>query len=359
MRFTPEREAAYRTITFNRQRGLLRVLVMFPAPMLLLFICLQSLLSGIPLGIWFANPLLYALLAMLLVVGLWMRGVTRAAVFAWSGVALMAFYCLACALMTLPDSRDTIALILPLFIASPLVVSPFWARLRPVIAMILLCYLAGMVALVRTDASSTVWIAYLMQAGAGAVVALFSRMIVDQARRGHFVATLKLEQFAQIDALTSLLNRRHFIGAGELLVEHMDDHGTMTACFVDLDDFKRSNDEGSHRIGDQMLVETARQLQAVENQEHLAGRLGGDEFALLLPGVTLTRAIVLAEGLRDRIAAIKVEGFALTASVGVAEWQPGESLSDLLHRADLALLEAKRQGRNRIVPWSAALPADS
>ena len=52
MRFTPEREAAYRTITFNRQRGLLRVLVMFPAPMLLLFICLQSLLSGIPLGIW-------------------------------------------------------------------------------------------------------------------------------------------------------------------------------------------------------------------------------------------------------------------------------------------------------------------
>lgn len=136
---------------------------------------------------------------------------------------------------------------------------------------------------------------------------------------------------------------------------HMHGHGTLTACFIDLDDFKRSNDEGSHRIGDQMLIETARQLQALENKEHLVGRLGGDEFALLLHGASLPQAVSIAEGLRDRIASIKVEGFALTASIGVAEWLPGESLSDLLHRADMALLEAKRQGRDRIVPWRPAL----
>lgn len=355
MQFAPEREAAYRNSTFIRQQALLRVLVMFPAPPLLLFIYLQGLLTGIPFGTWLANPLLYVLLAALLLLGLWMRSVERAGVFAWAGVALMTLLCLSCALMTLPGPRDTIALMLPLYIASPLVVAPFWARIWPVIVMILLCYLAGTVALVRTDASDTVWLAYLMQALAGAAIALFSRMIVDRARRGHFTATLQLEQFAQVDALTSLLNRRHFIGTGESLVEHMDKHGTLTACFVDLDHFKRSNDEGSHRIGDQMLIETARQLQAIDQGNRLVGRLGGDEFAMLLPGIPMPQAFALAEGFRDRIAAIQIEGFALTASVGVAEWEPGESLSDLLHRADLALLEAKRQGRNRIVSWSPAL----
>ena len=355
MHFAPEREIAYRNATFKRQHALLRVLVMFPAPMLLLFIYLQSLLTGLPFGTWLRDPWLYLLLALLALLGLWMRQIKQSAVFAWSGVVMISLYCLACAWMTLPGPRDTIALMLPLYIASPLVIAPFWARLGPVIAMISLSYLAGTVALMRTDASDTVWLAYLMQALVGATVALFSHRIVDGARRGNFIATLQLEQFAQVDALTSLLNRRHFIGAGEGLIAQMDAHHALTACFVDLDHLKRSNDEGSHRIGDQMLVETARELQAIAHSNRLVGRLGGDEFALLLPGIAMPEAVNLAENFRDRIAAIHIEGFAMTASVGIAEWQPGESLSDLLHRADLALLDAKHQGRDRIVSWSPAL----
>ena len=355
MRFAPDRETAYRTVTFIRQRALLRVLVMFPAPALLLFVYLQSLLTRIPFGAWLQNPLLYLLLAVLLAIGLWMRQLHQAGVFAWAGVALIALYCLSCALMTLPGPRDTIALLLPLYIASPLVIAPFWGRLKPVVVMLLLSYLAGTVALVRTEASSTVWLAYLLQALVGASVAIFSHHIVDRARRGHFLATLQLEQYAQIDALTSLLNRRHFISAGEALVEGMGTQQTLTACFVDLDHFKRLNDEGSHRIGDQMLVEAAHQLQSLQEAGRLIGRLGGEEFALLLPGVSMPIAQALSEALRNRIAGVQVEGFALTASVGVAEWRPGESLSDLLHRADIALLAAKRAGRNRIVAWSPEL----
>jgi len=351
MRFTPERETAYRNTTFNRQRTLLRVLVMFPAPMLCLFIYLQSLLTGLEIEAWLRKPLFYVLLAALLAMGLWMRRLQRSAVFAWSGVAMISLYCLACALMTLPGPRDTIALMLPLYIASPLVIAPFWARRGPVAAMILLSYLAGTVALVRTGASDTVWLAYLMQALVGASVAIFSHVIVDRARRGHFLATMQLEQYAQVDALTSLLNRRHFIQAGEALVQRMDAHGALCACFVDLDHFKRLNDEGSHRIGDLMLVEAAKRLRSVDEPGCLIGRLGGEEFALLLPGIALPQAGKLSESLRAGIAGIQVEGFTVTvtASVGVAEWRPGESLSDLLHRADLALLSAKRTGRNRIV----------
>lgn len=181
MHFAPEREAAYRNTTFIRQQALLRVLVMFPAPLLLIFIYLQSLLTGIPYRTWLQNPLLYVLLASLLGISLWMRSIRRSGVFAWAGVVMMASYCLSCALMTLPGSSDTIALMLPLYIASPLVIAPFWARLPPVIAMILLSYLAGTVALAKTGASNTLWIAYGMQALVGASVALFSAQ--DRRRR--------------------------------------------------------------------------------------------------------------------------------------------------------------------------------
>lgn len=355
MGFAPEREAAYRNMTFNRQRALLRVLVMFPVPSLATFAYLQSLLTGLPFRTWLELPLFYALLAMLAVLGLWMRSVERAPVFAWAGVALISLYCLACALITLPGPRETIALMLPLYIASPLVIAPFWARRPPVLAMLLLSYLAGTVALVRTEAGGTVWLAYLMQALVGGSVAFFTHVIVDRARRGHFLATMQLEQHARIDALTSLLNRRHFIEAGEALVAGMDRHGRLSACFLDLDHFKRLNDEGSHRIGDLMLVEAAKALQAAGGSGRLVGRLGGEEFALLLQGMSMAEARALAESLRAGIAGIDVEGFTLTASVGVAEWQPGESLSDLLHRADLALLTAKRSGRNRSVSWTPEL----
>ena len=102
-----------------------------------------------------------------------------------------------------------------------------------------------------------------------------------------------------------------------------------------------------------MLVEAASRLQSASGGGRLIGRLGGEEFALLLPGMSLLQAQALVETLRAGIA--EVEGFSLTASVGVEEWRPGEGLSDLLHRADLALLTAKRAGRNRSVAWSSEL----
>jgi diguanylate cyclase (GGDEF)-like protein len=89
----------------------------------------------------------------------------------------------------------------------------------------------------------------------------------------------------------------------------------------------------------------------------LIGRVGGEEFALLLPGMRAEDAERLTSKVCEQIAALEIEGFSCTASVGIAEWHPGESLSDLLHRADLALLSAKRTGRNRIVQWTDGLAA--
>ena len=131
----------------------------------------------------------------------------------------------------------------------------------------------------------------------------------------------------------------------------------LSACFVDLDHFKRVNDEGGHRVGDQLLAAVAHRLLELQGEGRLIGRVGGEEFALLLPGHACAGSReVHRDGVRTH-RALAVDGYSCTASVGVAEWDGSETLSDLLHRADLALLAAKRDGRNRIVQWSAGVAA--
>ena len=154
-----------------------------------------------------------------------------------------------------------------------------------------------------------------------------------------------------------MLNRRHFIESGEALLCALRSGQVLSACFVDLDHFKRVNDEGGHRIGDQLLAAVAHCLLELQGEGRLIGRVGGEEFALLLPGMHALEAEQFIATVCERIGALAVDGYSCTASVGVAEWDGGETLSDLLHRADLALLAAKRGGRNRIVQWSAGVAA--
>lgn len=357
MQFLPERESAYREHMFARERPRLRMFVMIPAPMLLLFAVLQALLHRVPLGHWFGHPTIYLLAAALAGLGLWMRTLRRPIPFAWAGVALLSLFCLFCALIILPDP-DAVALALPLFIAPPLITAPFWAYRRTVVMMLVFGYLAGSVALLRADAGHALWLAYAIQTVLGSLVGLLLHSVFDEVRRGHFLAEEELLQRARLDSLTQLINRRHFMESGEALIAAMTHPDKLSACFLDLDHFKRINDEGGHRIGDLVLMETARRMMAMAGDGRLVARVGGEEFALLLPDTALEDARTLARAMCAGIAMIDVEGFSVTASVGVAQWRSGESLSDLLHRADMALLAAKRDGRNRIVSWSPELPAN-
>ena len=350
MVFPPEREAAYVQRMFGWQRARLRRLVLLAPPLLLFFVGVQALLLPAPLSDWLRDPVVYVGLVVLGALAWWMRSVESADVFAWAGVALQSLFLVSCALTTRPG-HGGLALLLPMFVATPLVTAPFFARARTVFVAIVTAYAAGALALWHSSAGSTVWLAYGIQALAGGITAMAMHGTVDHARRNYFLAEEELEQRARLDALTSVLNRRHFIESGEAMVQGMRLGQHLAACFLDLDHFKRVNDEGGHRIGDQLLAAVARCLLELEGQGRLIGRVGGEEFALLLPGLRVLDAERLMVGVSEAIAMIEVEGFSVTTSVGVAEWHPGESLSDLLHRADLALLAAKRHGRNRIELW--------
>lgn len=252
MRFPPERESAYREHMFARERPRLRVFVLIAAPTLLLFALLQAPLSGLPASTWFAKPLVYVLAAALLCVVLWMRTMTRPAAFAWSGVLLLTLFCLSCALVVDPRP-EMVAMSQPLFVAPPMVTAPFWAYRRTVLAAVTGGYLAGCVALLRADAGDALWLGFGVQAVLGALVGLLLHSVFDEVRRVHFLAEEELLQRVRLDSLTQLMNRRHFVESGEMMIAAMPASGVLSACFVDLDHFKRVNDNGGHRIGDLVL----------------------------------------------------------------------------------------------------------
>lgn len=131
--------------------------------------------------------------------------------------------------------------------------------------------------------------------------------------------------------------------------------GSLSLAMVDVDHFKRANDEHGHAAGDAILKGVVREALSVLRRTDLLGRYGGDEFAVVLPATAAYQAASLLERVAQRIAggSFGPEGSAeklrATVSVGLSEWKPGITSSALIEQADRALYEAKRRGRNRVV----------
>lgn len=127
---------------------------------------------------------------------------------------------------------------------------------------------------------------------------------------------------------------------------------TYSLLILDADYFKRVNDNHGHDVGDQVLVQLAQAFRAALRQEDLCSRWGGEEFLALLVQASHEDAVIVAERTLASIRAVRlpVAGgeIQITASIGIAEHQAGETYADTLRRADAALLKAKRNGRNRL-----------
>jgi two-component system, cell cycle response regulator len=159
----------------------------------------------------------------------------------------------------------------------------------------------------------------------------------------------ELIRLADTDALTGLLNRRAFRERVEAAAGRTGAGTALSAILVDIDLFKRINDDHGHDVGDAAIRAAATLLA----EEGIVGRLGGEEFGIVLPGRDLAAAIRHAEGLRVRVRALRVpctEGTTgFTCSFGVAAWTGEDDVRALLKRADVALYAAKATGRNRVV----------
>lgn len=155
------------------------------------------------------------------------------------------------------------------------------------------------------------------------------------------------------DPLSGLLNRRGFEEASDAIIADCRRQGQHVALVVcDLDNFKRINDCYGHGCGDRAIVAVAECLARSAERRYPVSRPGGEEFAMLMPRTSLPMARLFAEGARGAIASVIVAGapadLSLTASFGVARLEADDTLADLMERADRALYEAKRSGRDRV-----------
>jgi len=160
----------------------------------------------------------------------------------------------------------------------------------------------------------------------------------------------QIEQLARTDPLTGLANRRHFDELFARERERATRLGSpISAIAVDLDHFKRVNDQYGHAAGDQVLEAVANCFRHHLRPYDVIARFGGEEFVILVPGATLEQACQIAERLRSAIRGIRIEGIPrVTSSFGVAGFETGESAESFLARADEALYRAKHGGRDRV-----------
>ncbi|MEJ2680898.1 MAG: diguanylate cyclase [Gammaproteobacteria bacterium] len=169
-------------------------------------------------------------------------------------------------------------------------------------------------------------------------------------------AMAELEHLSQVDGLTGLYNRIHWEQRMAAEFARSRRYGTtFSLLMIDIDHFKKINDEFGHLAGDDVIRMVAKLIQNSSRKSDIAGRYGGEEFGILLCETGITGAVIFAERLRIRIAdyalCLDRQGGEqhVTVSVGIARYQEGmRNHEQVLARSDEALYESKQNGRNRV-----------
>ncbi len=161
----------------------------------------------------------------------------------------------------------------------------------------------------------------------------------------------KLIKMATTDALTEAYNRRKF---HDELNKHIDLSkrygGELSLILFDIDNFKAVNDNYGHHAGDEVLKKISQTILKSRRKVDIFGRWGGEEFIILLPKTGLNNAIIIAERFRIQIKELQFESldYSITASFGVSQYSVKNTDNDFIIKADEALYEAKKTGKDKV-----------
>jgi diguanylate cyclase (GGDEF)-like protein len=165
----------------------------------------------------------------------------------------------------------------------------------------------------------------------------------------------KLNDMTIIDPLTNLFNRRHLINllSASMTQARRQPHD-LAIAMLDIDHFKRCNDTYGHVCGDEVLRQVGERIKlSIRNEVDLPARYGGEEFVVIMPYTDMDRAMIVAERVRSDIMDSGMiwedKKISITCSLGVAEYVDGETVEQFIDRADMALYQAKRTGRNQVI----------
>lgn len=179
-----------------------------------------------------------------------------------------------------------------------------------------------------------------------------SRLNIFISHRMEVNARVELERQASTDPLTGVMNRRRILERLEEGFYHYRRYQRpFSILLMDLDGFKNVNDTFGHQVGDQVLIKFTELICTMKRESDVMGRLGGDEFCLFLPETQAGEAATVADRIlalfQKKITSNDPEETIVTTSIGVSQVLPGDhSIDDLYARADLALYQAKKNGRN-------------
>ncbi|WP_172152779.1 MULTISPECIES: GGDEF domain-containing protein [Pseudomonas] len=176
----------------------------------------------------------------------------------------------------------------------------------------------------------------------------------QQAEQELRSSNLQLERLANTDRLTGQWSRLKIEELAHNEIKRAERYDfPLALVFLDIDRFKSVNDQYGHDVGDCVLTGVAHRIKSHLRDSDSLCRWGGEEFIILMPHTDLDQACLIAEKLRGLLAAEPLTGtIGVTGSFGVAQWQPGQGLGELVHCADLMLYRAKKLGRNRVERFS-------
>jgi diguanylate cyclase (GGDEF)-like protein len=197
----------------------------------------------------------------------------------------------------------------------------------------------------RPETAVSLWWGHglLWLLGLGGIIFAFNRLRIAHDR---------IIILSYTDSLTGIANRRIFLESlGGAISFAQRQQTSLSIIMADLDDFKSVNDTFGHNAGDRVLQAFATFLVENSRQEDSIARWGGEEFIMMLPGTSAKEATVFCERLRHRLEEITFldPGIRLTASFGVSAYRPEETSISFIGRADQALYEAKRLGKNQVI----------
>lgn len=225
----------------------------------------------------------------------------------------------------------------------------FWITVRQWIGGALVCYAFFLPFVFDHPASRVDTVFTLLFAGMALMAGFVSHLRMQDYQRRAFDQECRLAELSVVDTLTGARSRAEFLQQAERAAANAHATGApLTLLYLDIDHFKRLNDGHGHAAGDAVLRGMSGVLRHALRSSDVFGRLGGEEFCVLLPDQDEDDARALADRLRNLLASVPRPDRRLTVSAGVAGLRAGEAVMQTLNRADLAMLQAKQDGRDTV-----------
>lgn len=322
----------------------------------------QSLLKG--MEFWFTTELVNNLIVLpvMLTAPVWTCGVARAARPIWRSqidlwrLAPIAALLLSLAVAALVRGPGAITFPIPALLWCALTYRLFGTALLTLFVSVGILIAVSMGVLHGHAPATSVYIDESVSMRLGVVFLALGPLTVASINTARNELLRTLDYAANHDSLTGTLMRRAFTSRSEACIEQQrSKRASVAVLMLDIDHFKRINDQYGHAVGDQALEGFVAAISPVLRAEDLLGRLGGEEFAVLMPELSQDAAVRVAERLREQVQLHQVllddgESLGCTVSIGLS-WQPeaAADLGEMLRLADQALYQAKAAGRNQTI----------